>query len=613
MDLITGGINGSDLQTGYIGPFVGAPAIGTVDTDDAVNQYQQSVTIPLTNFGEEITAVTLAGETCAIQSQVIGTSVTVDFPGNLATGSYTLSVSGATESATKSIDYTQTHPYTSPVGSVDSNSLFSSPVLITAGTYHRIVNGPSNGTLDAATAEADDIWGNDVADIYTPDEGFTGDDAVEIEVLFDDGTTDTINATITVEEPADTTPAAFTFTDQTGVDLGATVESNAITVTGVDAGESIAISVTGGEYAVDSGSGYGAFTSSSGTVGLNDQVKVRHTSSASNSTATNTVLTIGGVSDTFTSTTKAPADLTPDAFSFTDQTGVEPESVAESNTITVAGVDAGEDVAVSVTGGEYAVDAGAGFGAFTSTGTNVQLGYQIKVRNTASSEFETATNTTLTVGGVSDTFTRTTRAAVLPTQDVTLSDLNLGETDAVSIDLDDYFSGASSYTLTGIPTDSGLSFSGSVLSGNVNKDDIAASPFTLTATAISADGSINDAFSVTVVDDIGPVISVNPLTTLDTAPIVSGSAGDATSLTLVVSGVGTYNPTPSGGTWSQQLPTLSLGEYAMTLNGEDAAGNPAVESSATLNVVDEIVSDSAGLFRSLFTSQGIELFRKLFR
>ena len=49
---------------------------------------------------------------------------------------------------------------------------------------------------------------------------------------------------------------------------------------------------------------------------------------------------------------------------------------------------------------------------------------------------------------------------------------------------------------------------------------------------------------VTVVDDIAPVISINALTTLDTSPIVSGSARDATSLTLVVTGVGTYTPTP---------------------------------------------------------------------
>lgn len=323
-----------------------------------------------------------------------------------------------------------------------------------------------------------------------------------------------------------------------------------------------------------------------------------------------------GASGTFqaTITVAEDVDTTPAAFAFTDQTGVEPESVDESNAITITGVDAGEDIAVTITGGQYAVstDGGSSFGGWTSAGTNVQLNHQIKVRNTASSEFSTAANTTLTAGGVSDTFTRTTRAAVLPTLDTPIPDLELGETDAVNLDLDDHFSGASSYTLTGIPTDSGLSFSGSVLSGNVNKDDIAASPFNLTATAFSADGGIQDVFEVTVVDDIAPAISINSLTTTDTTPVVTGSSGDATSLTLVVNSV-TYNPTPSGGTWSQQLPELALDTYPMTLNGQDAAGNDAVEAQAVLTVVDEIVATGNGLFRPLFRANKKSTFKNLFR
>lgn len=105
------------------------------------------------------------------------------------------------------------------------------------------------------------------------------------------------------------------------------------------------------------------------------------------------------------------ADTTPDQFTLTDQTGVALGTVIESNAITVSGVDADTDVPVSITGGEYAVDAGAGFGAFTSAATNAQLGYQIKVRHTSSATNSAPTNTTLDVGGVTDTFTTTTLAA----------------------------------------------------------------------------------------------------------------------------------------------------------------------------------------------------------
>jgi len=104
---------------------------------------------------------------------------------------------------------------------------------------------------------------------------------------------------IVIAYATDTTPDAFTFTDVTGQALSTVVESNAITVAGINA--AAAISVTGGEYQINGG----AWTSAAGTVTNGQTVKVRHTTSGSNSTATNTTLTIGGVSDTFTTTTLA--------------------------------------------------------------------------------------------------------------------------------------------------------------------------------------------------------------------------------------------------------------------------------------------------------------------
>jgi len=98
---------------------------------------------------------------------------------------------------------------------------------------------------------------------------------------------------------ADTTPDAFSFTDQTGVGILATVTSAPITVAGVNA--ATPISITGGEYSVNGG----AWTSAAGTVVNGDSVRVRHTASAAYSTQVDTVLDIGGVTDTFSSTTEA--------------------------------------------------------------------------------------------------------------------------------------------------------------------------------------------------------------------------------------------------------------------------------------------------------------------
>ena len=105
----------------------------------------------------------------------------------------------------------------------------------------------------------------------------------------------------------DLTPDAFTFTDQTDVARSTTLTSNNITVTGIAA--AAPISITNGEYSINGGN----YTSAVGTVANNDTVTVRHTSSANYATVTDTTLSIGGISDTFSSTTVAapiPATLT---------------------------------------------------------------------------------------------------------------------------------------------------------------------------------------------------------------------------------------------------------------------------------------------------------------
>jgi hypothetical protein len=194
----------------------------------------------------------------------------------------------------------------------------------------------------------------------------------------------------------DTTPDPFSFTDQTDVELNTLVTSDAVTVTGINAAASI--SVSGGEYEINSS---GTWTSEDGTINNNDTVRVRQTSSDSFSTQTDTTLTIGGVSDIFSVTTLA-ADTTPDAFSFTDQTDVPLSTLITSNTITVAGINSSSPI--SITGGQYSVNGGT----YTASAGTVNNGDTVSVRQTSSASFNTTTNATLTIGGVSDSFSVTT-------------------------------------------------------------------------------------------------------------------------------------------------------------------------------------------------------------
>ena len=104
----------------------------------------------------------------------------------------------------------------------------------------------------------------------------------------------------------DTIPNAFSFVDQTDVLTSSTATSLPITIDGINTDTTI--SVTGGEYSIGEANNLPVetqtFTSEEGKVGNNDVIYVRHTTSDYANTTTDTVLIIGGVSDTFSSTTE---------------------------------------------------------------------------------------------------------------------------------------------------------------------------------------------------------------------------------------------------------------------------------------------------------------------
>jgi len=99
-------------------------------------------------------------------------------------------------------------------------------------------------------------------------------------------------------------------------------------------------------------------------------------------------------------------DNTPDLFSFTAQTTVEPDVWIESNTITVTGID--NSVPISILVGEYSIDGGA----FTANSGSVALNQSVTVRVRSPADFGFSSGATLIVGdsisGVSARFDVTT-------------------------------------------------------------------------------------------------------------------------------------------------------------------------------------------------------------
>jgi hypothetical protein len=110
---------------------------------------------------------------------------------------------------------------------------------------------------------------------------------------------DTFSVTTLAATNSDSTPDAFSFTDQTNAALNTAITSNTITVSGINV--ATAISVSGGSYSVNGG----AFTTAAGTVTNGNTVAVKVTTAVTNNTVSNATLNIGGVSDTFSVTTLA--------------------------------------------------------------------------------------------------------------------------------------------------------------------------------------------------------------------------------------------------------------------------------------------------------------------
>jgi hypothetical protein len=97
-----------------------------------------------------------------------------------------------------------------------------------------------------------------------------------------------------------------------------------------------------------------------------------------------------------------PVDTTPTTFTFPDQSSATRSAAATSGAITITGIN--QSAAVSITGGEYSIDGAA----FTSAAGIISNNQTIRVRVNTSGQFSTVVTATLTIGGVSATFSVTT-------------------------------------------------------------------------------------------------------------------------------------------------------------------------------------------------------------
>ncbi|MBI2099872.1 MAG: hypothetical protein HYT48_00855 [Candidatus Vogelbacteria bacterium] len=98
-------------------------------------------------------------------------------------------------------------------------------------------------------------------------------------------------------------------------------------------------------------------------------------------------------------------DTTPDSFSFTDQANVALNTVITSNIVTITGLNV--SASVSITGGSYSINGGT----HTTAAGTIANNQTVAVRHNSSANYSAAVHTTLTIGGVSGTFTSTTQTS----------------------------------------------------------------------------------------------------------------------------------------------------------------------------------------------------------
>ena len=198
----------------------------------------------------------------------------------------------------------------------------------------------------------------------------------------------------------DTTPDAFSFTDFTDVPLSKLMTSNSVTINGITGSVSVAVSGDGSPEIRVNG---GAWTAGPTTITNGQSLEVRLTTANTDTTMRSATVTVGTANDQWDLTTN---DNTPNAFSFTDQTGVAVSTLTTSNSVNITGITGWVDVSVSGDGSPQIRVNGGGW-APSNAITN---GQTLEVRLTSNAANSTMNSATVTVGTVSDQWDVTTEA-----------------------------------------------------------------------------------------------------------------------------------------------------------------------------------------------------------
>ena len=201
----------------------------------------------------------------------------------------------------------------------------------------------------------------------------------------------------------DRTPDSFTDINITNVmrDTNISFEYN---VSGLYPNAILSISDGNYSYKSPTDTNWSEWSDVNLTVSDGYQLQFQHTSDSAFDTNVTTTVSIGTLTKRFTSFTELQ-DTTPDDFTFSAIVNAEPNSEHNSSTVTISGINDG--VTLSVENAQYSIDGGD----WNTTNTQMTNNQTLKIKATASSDYLTETNATITIGTLTKIFSITTREA----------------------------------------------------------------------------------------------------------------------------------------------------------------------------------------------------------
>lgn len=389
-----------------------------------------------------------------------------------------------------------------------------------------------------------------------------------------------VTGSFQVTAAVDTTPDAFSLGGPSSGVSGAWVSSNTASITGINA--PTPVSVTGGQYRIDSGN----FTTTAGTLNPGQTVLVRVQAPSAGGTSQTATLNIGGVTGSFQVT--AAVDTTPDAFDLGAPAGATSGAWASSPTVTITGINA--PTPISISGGQYRIDGGA----WLTTPSTVSVGQTVQVRAQAPAAGGAGQTATLNVGGITSAF------QVIAGIDTTPDPFNLGSPATAASSA---WASSSTVTITGVNAAAPVSISGGQYRINGGSWQTTAGTITAGQTIqVRVQAPVPGGAVQTATLNVGGVTSsFQVTTTVDATPdafnlgasvtVGSGAWGSSSSVTIAsinvpvsisISG-GEYRI--NGGSWQTNAGTISAGQNVQVRAQAPTAGGASQTATLTIGGV----------------------------